>query len=421
MPPGRPGADHPREVRMSEIPEAYIYDAIRTPRGRGKASGSLHEVKPISLVTGLIDAVRERNPQLDTNTIDDLVLGVVSPIGDQGGDIAKTAAIAAGLPDTVAGVQLNRFCASGLEAVNTATQKVRSGMEELVLAGGVEAMSRVPMGSDGGAWAMDPDTNYRTGFVPQGIGADLIATIEGWSREDVDTFAVESQTRAAKAWADGRFANSIVPVKDRNGVTVLDRDEHIRAGATVETLGGLKPSFEMMGRDGGFDAVALQKYHWIEKIDHVHHAGNSSGIVDGAALTLIGTEAAGKANGLTPRARIVATALSGADPTIMLTGPAPAARKALAKAGLSVGDIDLFEINEAFAAVALRFMRDMDISHDITNVNGGAIAMGHPLGATGAMILGTLVDELERRDLRRGLATLCVGGGMGIATIVERV
>lgn len=406
---------------MSEIPEAYIYDAIRTPRGRGKASGSLHEVKPISLVTGLIDAVRERNPQLDTNTIDDLVLGVVSPIGDQGGDIAKTAAIAAGLPDTVAGVQLNRFCASGLEAVNTAAQKVRSGMEELVLAGGVEAMSRVPMGSDGGAWAMDPDTNYRTGFVPQGIGADLIATLEGWSREDVDTFAVESQTRAAKAWADGRFANSIVPVKDRNGVTVLDRDEHIRAGATVETLGGLKPSFEMMGRDGGFDAVALQKYHWIEKIDHVHHAGNSSGIVDGAALTLIGTEAAGKANGLTPRARIVATALSGADPTIMLTGPAPAARKALAKAGLSGGDIDLFEINEAFAAVALRFMRDMDISHGITNVNGGAIAMGHPLGATGAMILGTLVDELERRDLRRGLATLCVGGGMGIATIVERV
>lgn len=279
---------------MSEIPEAYIYDAIRTPRGRGKASGSLHEVKPISLVTGLIDAVRERNPQLDTNTIDDLVLGVVSPIGDQGGDIAKTAAIAAGLPDTVAGVQLNRFCASGLEAVNTAAQKVRSGMEELVLAGGVEAMSRVPMGSDGGAWAMDPDTNYRTGFVPQGIGADLIATLEGWSREDVDTFAVESQTRAAKAWADGRFANSIVPVKDRNGVTVLDRDEHIRAGATVETLGGLKPSFEMMGRDGGFDAVALQKYHWIEKIDHVHHAGNSSGIVDGAALTLIGTEAAGR-------------------------------------------------------------------------------------------------------------------------------
>ncbi|MEV1295617.1 acetyl-CoA C-acetyltransferase [Pseudonocardia sp. NPDC049635] len=406
---------------MSEIPEAYIYDAIRTPRGRGKASGSLHEVKPISLVVGLIDELRRRNPELDPAVVDDLVLGVVSPIGDQGGDIAKTAAIAAGLPDTVAGVQLNRFCASGLEAVNTAAQKVRSGMEEMVIAGGVEAMSRVPMGSDGGAWAMDPDTAYETGFVPQGIGADLIATLEGFSREDVDAFAVESQTRAAKAWADGRFANSVVPVKDRNGLTVLDRDEHIRAGATVETLGGLKPSFEMMGRDGGFDAVALQRYHWVEKIDHVHHAGNSSGIVDGAALTLIGTEAAGKANGLTPRARIVATALSGADPTIMLTGPAPASRKALAKAGLTVDDIDLFEINEAFAAVALRYLRDMGISHEQTNVNGGAIAMGHPLGATGAMILGTLVDELERRDLRRGLATLCVGGGMGIATIVERV
>ncbi|MFP5022597.1 acetyl-CoA C-acetyltransferase [Pseudonocardia phyllosphaerae] len=406
---------------MSEIPEAYIYDAIRTPRGRGKASGSLHEVKPISLVVGLIDELRARHPELDPNTIDDLVLGVVSPIGDQGGDIAKTAAIAAGLPDTVAGVQLNRFCASGLEAVNTAVQKVRSGMEELVIAGGVEAMSRVPMGSDGGAWAMDPDTSYETGFVPQGIGADLIATLEGFSREDVDAFAVESQTRAAKAWADGRFADSVVPVKDRNGLTVLDRDEHIRAGATVETLGGLKPSFEMMGQEGGFDAVALQQYHWVEKIDHVHHAGNSSGIVDGAALTLIGTEAAGKANGLTPRAKVVATALSGADPTIMLTGPAPAARKALDKAGLTVEDIDLFEINEAFAAVALRFMKDMGISHEITNVNGGAIAMGHPLGATGAMILGTLVDELERRELKRGLATLCVGGGMGIATIVELV
>ncbi|OLL75495.1 3-ketoacyl-CoA thiolase, Acetyl-CoA acetyltransferase [Pseudonocardia sp. Ae168_Ps1] len=406
---------------MSDIPEAYIYDAIRTPRGRGKASGSLHEVKPISLVVGLIDELRARNPELDPAVIDDLVLGVVSPVGDQGGDIAKTAAIAAGLPDTVAGVQLNRFCASGLEAVNTATQKVRSGMEEMVVAGGVEAMSRVPMGSDGGAWAMDPDTAYETGFVPQGIGADLIATLEGFSREDVDTFAVESQTRAAKAWANGYFANSVVPVKDRNGLTILDRDEHVRAGATLESLGGLKPSFEMMGRDGGFDAVALQQYHWVEQIDHVHHAGNSSGIVDGAALTLIGTEAAGKANGLTPRARIVATALSGADPTIMLSGPAPASKKALAKAGLTVDDIDLFEINEAFAAVALRYMRDMGISAEQTNVNGGAIAMGHPLGATGAMILGTLVDELERRDLRRGLATLCVGGGMGIATIVERV
>jgi acetyl-CoA C-acetyltransferase len=406
---------------MAEIPEAFVYDAIRTPRGRGKASGSLHEVKPVSLVTGLIDEIRARHPELDTNVIDDVVLGVVTPIGDQGGDIAKTAAIAAGLPHTVAGVQLNRFCASGLEAVNTATQKVRSGMEELVLAGGVEAMSRVPMGSDGGAWAMDPDTAYETGFVPQGIGADLIATLEGFSRAQVDTFAVESQTRAAKAWANGYFSRSVIPVKDRNGLTVLDRDEHIRAGATLESLAGLQPSFAMMGEAGGFDAVALQRYHWVEKIDHVHHAGNSSGIVDGAALTLIGTEAAGKANGLVPRARIVATALSGADPTIMLTGPAPASRKALAKAGLTVDDIDLFEINEAFAAVALRYMRDMGISHEITNVNGGAIAMGHPLGATGAMILGTLIDELERRELRRGLATLCVGGGMGIATIVERI
>jgi acetyl-CoA C-acetyltransferase len=406
---------------MSEIPEAYVYDAVRTPRGRGKASGSLHEVKPVSLVIGLIDEIRARYPELDPATIDDVVLGVVSPLGDQGGDIAKTAAIAAGLPDTVAGVQLNRFCASGLEAVNTAAQKIRSGMEEMVLAGGVEAMSRVPMGSDGGAWAMDPETSYTTGFVPQGIGADLIATLEGFSREDVDTFAVESQTRAAKAWANGYFAKSVVPVRDRNGLTVLDRDEHVRAGATLESLAGLKPSFEMMGQEGGFDAVALQRYHWVEKIDHVHHAGNSSGIVDGASLCLIGTEAAGKAAGITPRARIVATALSGADPTIMLTGPAPASRKALAKAGLTVDDIDLFEINEAFAAVALRYMRDMGIPHDRTNVNGGAIAMGHPLGATGAMILGTLLDELERRDLQRGLATLCVGGGMGIATIIERV
>jgi acetyl-CoA C-acetyltransferase len=406
---------------MAEIPEAYVYDAIRTPRGRGKASGSLHEVKPVSLVVDLIGELRSRHPELDTNQIDDVVLGVVSPLGDQGGDIAKTAAIAAGLPDTVAGVQLNRFCASGLEAVNTAALKVRSGMEELVLAGGVEVMSRVPMGSDGGAWAMDPDTSYATGFVPQGIGADLIATLEGFSREDVDTFAVESQTRAAKAWANGYFAKSVIPVKDRNGLTVLDRDEHIRAGATLDSLAGLQPSFAMMGEAGGFDAVALQRYHWVEKINHVHHAGNSSGIVDGAALTLIGSEAAGKANSLTPRARIVATAISGADPTIMLTGPAPASRKALAKAGLTVADIDLFEINEAFAAVAMRYMKDMGISHEQTNVNGGSIAMGHPLGATGAMILGTLIDELERRDLRRGLATLCVGGGMGIATIVERI
>jgi acetyl-CoA C-acetyltransferase len=401
--------------------EAFVYDHLRTPRGKGKAAGSLHEVKPVDLMVGLLDEVRKRNPSLDVERVDDVVLGVVSPVGDQGGDIAKTAALAAGYPETVAGVQLNRFCASGLEAVNQAAMRVRSGFEDLILAGGVESMSRVPMGSDGGAWASDPATALRTGFVPQGIGADLIATIEGWNREDVDAFAAESHHRAAKAWANGYFDGAVVPVRDINGVTVLDRDELVRPDTSVEGLAGLKPSFAQMGADAGFDDVALEKYHWVEEIDHVHHAGNSSGIVDGAALTLIGTEQAGQDLGLTPRARVIATAVSGADPTIMLTGPAPAARKALAKAGLEAGDIDLFEINEAFAAVAMRFMRDMGIGHDITNVNGGAIAMGHPLGATGAMILGTLVDELERRDQRRGLATLCVGGGMGIATIVERV
>ena len=321
----------------------------------------------------------------------------------------------------MAGVQLNRFCASGLEAVNQAAARIRSGFEDLILAGGVESMSRVPMGSDGGAWAMDPATALTTGFVPQGIGADLIATIEGWTRDDVDAFAAESNHRAAKAWANGYFANSVIPVKDLNGVVVLDHDELIRPDTTPEGLAGLKPSFAQIGADAGFDDVALEKYHWVEKIDHVHHAGNSSGIVDGAAIVAIGSEQVGTDLGLKPRARIIATAVSGADPTIMLTGPAPAARKALAKAGLSVEDIDLFEINEAFAAVAMRFMRDLGISHEITNVNGGAIAMGHPLGATGAMILGTLVDELQRRDQRRGLATLCVGGGMGIATIVELV
>jgi len=400
--------------------EALIYDAIRTPRGKGKKNGSLHEVKPISLVVGLIDEIRRRYPGLDPQRIDDVVLGVVSPLGDQGSVIAKTAAIRAGLPPTTAGVQLNRFCASGLEAVNTAAEKVRSGWHDLILAGGVESMSRVPMGSDGGAWALDPETNYETEFLPQGIGADLIATIEGFSREDVDTFAAESQARAAKAQANGYFARSVVPVKDRNGLTVLDHDEFIRPGTTVEGLGDLKPSFEMIGEMGGFDAVALQKYHWVDKIDHVHTAGNSSGIVDGAALVAIGNEQTGKDLGLTPRGRVVATAVSGADPTIMLTGPAPATRKVLARAGMTMDQIDLVEINEAFAAVVLRFMRDMDLSPEKVNVNGGAIAMGHPLGATGAMILGTVLDELERRDLRYGLCTLCVGGGMGIATIVER-
>jgi acetyl-CoA C-acetyltransferase len=401
--------------------EAFIFDHLRTPRGRGKASGSLHEVKPVDLVVGLLDEVQVRNPSLDPHRVDDLVLGVVTPIGDQGGDIAKTAALAAGYPETVAGVQLNRFCASGLEAVNQAAARVRSGFEDLILAGGVESMSRVPMGSDGGAWAMDPATALTTGFVPQGIGADLIATIEGFTRGDVDAFAAESHHRAAKAWANGYFSGSVVPVRDRNGLVVLDHDETIRPDTSPEGLAGLKPSFAGMGQDAGFDDVALEKYHWVERIDHVHHAGNSSGIVDGAAIMAIGSEAVGTELGLTPRARIIATAVSGADPTIMLTGPAPASRKALAKAGLEVEDIDLFEINEAFAAVAMRFMRDLGISSEITNVNGGAIAMGHPLGATGAIILGTLVDELERRDLRRGLATLCVGGGMGIATIIERV
>lgn len=403
------------------MPEAFVYDHLRTPRGKGKAAGSLHEVKPVDLVVGLVDELRTRNPNLDTHRIDDVVLGVVSPVGDQGGDIAKTAALAAGLPETTAGVQLNRFCASGLEAVNQAASRVRGGFEDLILAGGVESMSRVPMGSDGGAWASDPATALKTGFVPQGIGADLIATLEGWTRDDVDAYAAESNHRAAKAWANGYFSRSVIPVKDINGVTILDHDELIRPDTTPEGLAGLKPSFAQIGADAGFDDVALEKYHWVEKINHVHHAGNSSGIVDGSALVAIGSEQVGTDLGLTPRARIISAAVSGADPTIMLTGPAPAARKALAKAGLETKDIDLFEINEAFAAVAMRFMRDMGITDEITNVNGGAIAMGHPLGATGAMILGTLIDELERRDLKRGLATLCVGGGMGIATIVELV
>lgn len=401
--------------------EAYIYDAIRTPRGRGKKDGSLHTVKPISLVVGLIDEIKARFPNMDPAMIDDIVMGIVSPLGDQGGVLPKIAALKAGLPETVSGLQINRFCASGLEAVNLGAQKVASGFEDLVLAGGVESMSRVPMGSDGTPWAMDPETNYETGFIPQGIGADLIATIEGFSRRDVDEYAASSQSRAAAAWEKGYFARSVVPVKDMNGLTVLDRDEHVRAGTTADALAGLNPSFAMMGEMGGFDAVALQKYHWVDKIDHVHTPGNSSGIVDGATLMLIGNKAAGDKIGAKPRGRIVATAVSGADPTIMLTGPAPASWKVLAKAGMKVEDIDLFEINEAFASVAMRYMKDMGISHDITNVNGGAIAMGHPLGATGAMIVGTVLDELARRDKKFGLCTLCVGAGMGIATIVERL
>ncbi len=399
---------------------AFIYDAVRTPRGKNRG-GALHATKPVDLVVTLVDAIRERNPALDPALVDDIVLGVVSPVGEQGGDIARTAAMVAGLPETVPGVQVNRFCASGLEAVNLAAQKVASGFEDLVLAGGVESMSRVPIGSDGGAYAEDPTTNYDAYFVPQGIGADLIATVEGFSREDVDAFAVRSQQRAETAWREGRFARSIVPVRDLNGVMVLDHDEHRRPDSTIESLGRLPASFAGIGAQAGFDAVALQKYHWLERIDHVHGPGNSSGIVDGAALLVVGSAAAGERAGLTPRARILATAVVGSEPTIMLTGPTPATRKALDRAGLTVDDIDLFELNEAFAAVVMKWQKDLGIPDEKVNVNGGAIAMGHPLGATGAMILGTLLDELERRDLRRGLATLCVGAGMGIATIIERV
>jgi acetyl-CoA C-acetyltransferase len=399
--------------------EAYVYDAIRTPRGKGKKDGSLYEVKPVNLLAGVLTELQRRNG-FDTSQVDDVVMGVVSPIGEQGSVIAKVAALKAGWDFRASGVQVNRFCASGLEAVNMAAQKVRSGWEELVVAGGVESMSRVPIGSDGGAWAQDPETNSATGFVPQGVGADLIATLEGFTRADVDAFAMESQKRAARAREAGYFNGSVVPVKDFLDQTILAQDEFIKPHTTLEGLASLKPAFEQMG-GMGFDQVALTRYPQVERIHHVHHAGNSSGIVDGAAAVLVGSEAAGKTHGLTPRARIVAAALSGADPTIMLTGPMPAARKALAKAGLTIDQIDLFEVNEAFAAVVMRFMKEMKVPHDKVNVNGGAIAMGHPLGATGAMILGTLIDELHRRKLRYGLATLCVGGGMGIATIVERI
>jgi acetyl-CoA C-acetyltransferase len=420
--PGLGAAPAPKkESSNMGAAEPLVFDAIRTPRGRGKVNGSLHTVKPVDLVVGLIHETLARNYQLDPEQVDDVVLGCVSPLGDQGADIAKTAAIKAGLPDTVAGVQLNRFCASGLEAVNIAAQKVASGWEDLVMAGGVESMSRVPMGSDGGPWALDPETNYDSSYVPQGVGADLIATVEGFTRDDVDAYAARSQERASAAQANGLFAGAVIPVLDINDNVVLDRDEHIRAGTTVESLARLKPSFASVGEMGGFDAVALQKYHWLERIEHVHTAGNSSGIVDGASLVLIGNERTGIEHGLTPTARIVATAVSGADPTIMLTGPAPASRKALARACLSVEDLDLVEINEAFAAVVLRFVRDMGLDMDRVNVNGGAIAMGHPLGATGGMILGTLIEELHRTGGRYGLATLCVAGGMGIATVVEAI
>jgi acetyl-CoA C-acetyltransferase len=405
----------------NSVNEAFIYDTVRTPRGKGKPGGSLYEVKPVDLVAALLEELPKRNKGYDPQRVDDVILGCVTPVGDQGADIAKTAAMVAGMPETVAGVQLNRFCASGLESVNQAAARIRSGMEDMIIAGGVESMSRIPMGTDGGAMAMDPQTAFDVNFVPQGIGADLIATIDGYSREDVDRFAVWSQEKAARAWDEGRFNRSIVAVKDRNGLTILDHDEFIRRGTTLESLSSLKPSFIMMGEHGGFDSVALERYTNVDAINHVHHAGNSSGIVDGAALVLIGNEQAGRDMGLTPRARIISMAVVGSEPTIMLTGPAPASRKALAKAGLTADDMDIVEINEAFASVALRLQNELKIPDEKINPNGGAIAMGHPLGATGAIILGTLVDELERTGGRYGLATLCIGGGMGIATIVERI
>ncbi|MFW0794275.1 acetyl-CoA C-acetyltransferase [Gordonia sp. CPCC 205515] len=400
--------------------QAFIYEAIRTPRGKQRG-GSLHSIKPVDLVSGLINEVLARHGGLDPAEVNDVVLGVVSPVGEQGAVIARTAALVSGLPESVPGTQINRFCASGLEATNLAAAKVASGFDDLVLAGGVESMSRVPMGSDGGALFTDPATAYDNYIVPQGIGADLIATIEGFSREDVDAFAAESQERAEKAWSAGYFAKSVVPVRDINGVIVLDRDEHRRPGSTVESLGKLKPAFQALADMAGFDDVALQKYHSVEKINHVHTGGNSSGIVDGSGLVLLGSEEAGKRNGLTPRGRIVTFAEIGSEPTIMLTGPTPATELALKKAGLTVDDIDVFELNEAFASVVMKWMKDLKIPHEKVNVNGGAIAMGHPLGATGAMIFGTCLDELERTGGRYGLVTLCIGGGMGVATIIERL
>ena len=399
------------------MPEAYIYDTVRTPRGRGKANGSLHEVKPVTLLANLLNSLTERNA-FNTADVDDILVGCVTQIGDHGGCIAKTAALAAGWDDDVAGVTLNRFCASGAEAVNMAAMKVRSGWENLVVAGGVESMSRVAMLSDGGPWAMDPQTNFATGFMPQGVGADLIATIEGFSRDDVDAFAVRSHQNAAAAWARNAFADSVVPVVDQNGLAILDHDETVRSNSTVETLAGLKPSFQKMG-EMAFDSVAKERYPHVESIDHVHTAANSSGIVDGAALVLVGSEAMGQKYGLTAKARVVASAVVGTDPTIMLTGPAPAAKKALSLAGLTADDIDLYEVNEAFASVVLRFQRELNVPMEKINVNGGSIAMGHPLGATGAMLVATVVDELRARKQKYGLVTLCVGGGMGIATIVE--
>lgn len=400
--------------------EAYIFDSVRTPRGRGKKNGSLHEVRAIEILAQLFKALSKRHPGLDTANVDDVVLGCVTPIGEQGGDIAKIAASYAGWNEVVAGVQVNRFCASGLEAINMAAMKVRSGWEDLVVAGGIEAMSRIPMGADGGAWYLDPQVNSALGFIPQGVSADLIATIEGFTRETVDNYALRSHKLAAIARKNGYFSKSIIPVTDQNGLTILDNDETIREDASMESLAKLSPSFQMPG-EMAFDAVAQLKYTSVEKINHVHTPGNSSGIVDGAALTLIGSKEAGERAGLKPRARIVAAAVTSSEPTIMLTGPAYSSRKALKLAGMTTKDIDIFEMNEAFASAVLRFQRDLDIDPNQLNVNGGAIAMGHPLGATGSILTATVLDELERTNKSTGLITLCVGGGMGITTIIERI
>ena len=402
------------------MPDAFIYDAVRTPRGRGKADGALHEVTALNLASQALGAIKDRN-KLEPSLVDDVVLGCVDPVGEAGGDIARVAAIMAGYGETVPGIQINRFCASGLDAVNFAAAEVMSGQHDLTIGGGVESMSRVGIGASGGAWPLDPSIALKSYFVPQGISADMIATKYGFSRDDVDAYAVESQKRAGRSWDEGRFKKSVIAVKDVNGITILDKDEHMRPSTTMQTLAALNPSFVQMGEMGGFDAVAIQRYPELEALNHVHTPGNSSGIVDGAAAVLIGNAEAGKKAGMKPRARIKAFANIGSEPSIMLTGPVPVTEKVLKKAGMSIGDIDLFELNEAFASVVLRYMQAFDISHDKINVNGGAIAMGHPLGATGAMILGTVLDELERSGKETALITLCIGAGMGTATIIERV
>jgi len=400
--------------------EAFIYDHVRSPRGRGKQGGSLNPITPMNLATQVLQALRDRN-ELDTSILDDVILGCVSPVGEQGANVARVAAINANYAESVPGKQINRFCASGLEAVNTAAAQIMAGQSDAAIGGGLEAMSRVPMGSDGGAMAIDPQTAYNSYFVPQGIGADLIATLHGFSREDVDSYAVTSQQRAAHAWENGYFSKSVIPIHDHVGNVALDHDETVRADASLESLGSLNPAFAMMGDQAGFDEVAIQRYPEVEAINHVHTAGNSSGIVDGSAAMLVGSAEAGERMGLKPRARIKSFASIGSEPTIMLTGPAPSSEKALKRAGMSPSDIDLWELNEAFASVVLLYMKLLNIPHDKINVNGGAIAMGHPLGATGTIVLGTLLDEMERRDLSTGLVTLCIGAGMGTATIIERV